>query len=297
MPGGPERCCDPHLPSPPASPRALPCIATEDSKQGSCFINWSQAKYSDLCSFASWQHVRHPPSDLDKPSRFAIWAQSASPGNRPGPHEELCIHTDGSFRPATAQGGWGAVLLKRQFGGSDKEGVLLGCSWGQYRDFHTLVPELDCQLDAHLMESLGLFWAAVMVIQLRHFGRVVFESDCQSALGAADGTCKIRDHPICRAMAAVHLCLRIVLPAPPQYCHVAGHSGFARNEMADALANYGPDGHQQLAPFCLDLRLWFERDADGFAWAPHAFLCKESPDSMPALVDDQIVWRPVIPAF
>ena len=139
----------------------------------------------------------------------------------------------------------------------DQEGSLIGRACGRYRDLRDFFRELDCKLDAHLMESLGLFWAAVMVLQLRHVGSECFESDCQSAIDAAKGVCKTRAHPICRVMAALHLCLRIALPLPPRYVHVSGHPGIARNVLANALADYGADGNQMLPPFQLDLGLWF----------------------------------------
>ena len=264
---------------------------------GSCRVNWSQAKQIDLFTFASWLHLQQPPPELDKPERFVDWVQAGTPLSRPGPLEELCVHTDGSFRASSQQAGWGAVLLKREASSTSVEGTLIGCAWGSCEDFHSLLPALRHELDAHLMESLGLFWAAVMVIQLRHFGPVVFESDCQSAIDAARGVCKTRDHPFCQAMAALHFCLKVMLPEPPRYAHIAGHSGLARNELADALANFGADGHMGLAPFQLDLGLWFHGQTDGFAWAPLAFLCKEAPSCLPEFKDGLIEWTTGIPSF
>ena len=266
------------------------------NEQGTCQVNWSQAKYSDLLSFAPWSRLRSIPDGLDRPDRFGEWVRSQQLGVRPGPHEELCVHSDGSFDPATMQGGWGIVFVKRDKTCDPCSDVFLGCAWGSYDVLRPFLAPMQHMLDAHLMEALGLFWAAVAVLQLRFFGQVCFESDCQSALFSAQGVYKTRQHPICRATVAVHLCVRISMPAPASYVHVPGHEGTARNELADALARHAKCGGGS-GPFQLTSALWFDGDSDGFAWAPFAFMCRESPDCFPGFSHGLIHWHASLPAF
>ena len=264
---------------------------------GSCKVNWSQDKMEDLLTFMPWNLLRAAPDGLEKPWRFNEWLKGQQLGVRPSPEEELCVHADGSFDPNTRQAGWGLVFSKRRKDSPNDDGVFLGCAWGSYSAFAPFLSAFQHALDAHLMEALGLMWAAIAILQLRFFGQVRFESDCQSAITSAQGTSKTRQHPICKAMAALHLCIRIAMPFSPQYSYVPGHCGTARNELADALARLGANGPTCVCPISLTVSSWFDQDLDGFAWAPHFFMCRERPHCMPLFSGNEIRWDPTVPAF
>ena len=281
----------------PIAPPPSEALGDKDLPRGQCQVNWSDAKQQDLLSFLPWSSLRPAPQGLEKPDRFQSWIAGCTIHVRPSPEEELCIHSDGSFVPGSTVAGWGLVFSKRPAGALDSEGTFIGCAWGSYASVAPFFEQLQHMLDAHLMEVAGLMWAAVAVMQLRYFGRVTFESDCQSALSSAKGMGRTRQHPLCRAMAALHMCVRVSMRDTPSYSYVPGHSGTSRNELADALAHFGSHHPGSEGPLQLQLPLWFQNDPDGFAWAPHAFLCREQPNCMPDFAQGLIQWEARIPEF
>ena len=281
----------------PSLPPPLEDTAAQDFPRGRSQVNWSDTKLQDLLSFLPWSHLRRTPPGLERPDRFRSWIDGGLLHVRPSPAEELCIHSDGSFVPGSSVAGWGLVFSKRPAGASGHDGMFIGCAWGSYASVAPFFGQMQHMLDAHLMEVTGLMWAAIAVLQLRYFGRVAFESDCQSALLSAKGMGKTRQHPLCRAMAALHMCVRISMADAPAYLYVPGHCGTSRNELADALAHFGSHHPDSEGPFRIQLPLWFQDDHDGFAWAPHAFLCREHPQCMPGFVGGSLHWEARVPDF
>ena len=198
------------------------------------------------------------------------------------PHHNgsLLCYTDGSFFPAKNASkealGWAFILIC-------PETHRLVCSTGPVPDW--AVAESD-RASAFLAECFALLMAYLCTaINFAQFN-VVFRSDCQAAIGIAEGHMTPQSGGVPQAIANAAVFRRSILPSRDQIQYVPGHSGHVFNEIVDRLAKQGA----RLPRFCpvpdssLDvLTTWIRQGGVRLAWAATALRSLAGDLSLPPL--------------
>ena len=258
-------------------------------ESGRAEIPWTTQQHADVWRFVPFSHLRDPPQGLPAAQRFLSWIQHAGHKIPPCPDATLLVTSDGSYVPESGKAGWGIVF---SVGGKGKDGkhagIFVGCDFADVALLAELLGVRWESLDPYLAEVVGLFWAAISIIQLRFHGRAIFRCDCVPALHGLAGFHSMKEHPFCVCARAVHMSLSCLLRDKPAYVHIKGHEGDALNKLADALAGFGGASGGRCSVFLLDRTCWPSQADKLFCWLPHVAMTVAWPESLPRLDDGKL---------
>ena len=187
-------------------------------------------------------------------------------------------YTDGSFYPATAsleaKFGWAALFVE------PNQRVL---AWLCGSVPAWAVQEVSCP-SAYLAECFALLLAHMCVAMQFSDRQVTFYSDCQSAVGLAQGTMSFHTGAVPQALAHAALFRQSVTAQPGHVHYVPGHSGNIFNETVDFLAKLGA----QRGPFTFChyegdeiLTRWIQQGGARLPWAALALRCLANDPCLP----------------
>ena len=262
---------------------------------GQCLLPISDEMLRDLWKFVPFSLLSSPPENLKDTCAFRDWALQSTLRRSPAPDEVLVLTSDGSFFPDSLTAGWGITLSSRPASEDSGPGNLLGCLWGSFEPFQKFAQGALASMGAYLSEMIGLFWAAVVVLQTRWRSHVVIRCDNMAALDGASGKAACKEHILCHATRSLHLALYCCLGSKLVYSHVKGHQGDPANELADSLADYAVKGLHGYSGFGICIEDWMRDDALPLACLPHYFWSLRNPGAGPSLQDGVMSWDPQPP--
>ena len=287
-------CLDAYLPAYSSSSNPAQRFAID---HGQCLLPVSDDMLRDLWKFVSFAMLPFPPENLKDAHGFQCWVSHSTLRRSPAPDEVLVLTSDGSFFPDSLAAGWGITLSSRSIHDDSGPGTLLGCLWGSFEPFRKFAQEALATMGAYLSEMVGLFWAAIVVLQLRWRSHTMIRCDNIAALDGVSGKAACKDHLLCNATRSLHLALSCCLGSKLVYQHVRGHRGDPANELADSLADYGVMGHHGHCDFGICLDDWLREEALPLAWLPHYLWSLYNPGAGPSFEDGVMSWDPQPPAL
>ncbi|CAE7296601.1 unnamed protein product [Symbiodinium sp. CCMP2592] len=274
-------------------PSHVPCINLDS---GQCRLPITKSMWQDVLHRVPIACLDVTVDSLTGSHRFLHWHGEGFPGCFPADAHTICFTADGSFCPASGQGGWGVVVSVTTGDSPGLPGLFVGAFGGSTDEEWSLAADVTTPLDAYTAETIGLMWAGIAAFQLGFCGPHVFRCDNEAALGAAAGQCRSGDLSIWRACRGIHFGFRIWAASAPDYVHVKGHEGDPANELADALAEQGRQ-RQGYNPFSLVLPHWFRDDGHPFQWLPHLAWMHRRHMQAPSLYEDVMSWGDTIPGL
>ncbi|CAE7029298.1 unnamed protein product, partial [Symbiodinium sp. CCMP2456] len=260
-----------------------------DLEARQCLLPGTPAQTDWLLQRAPLSLLSGPPHGLNKPDRFAAWVAEGCVGRAPAPGELVVLTSDGSFQDSHGRVGWGLVVSLVESSTLLLPGQFVGCFYGDVTSLVGGESDGSRHRDAYSAEVAGLCWSAIASLQLAISCPVIFRSDCTSALAGAEGTVSMRSDNLCQAARCLHATASQASPAAVRYQHVPGHAGDFANELADALANHGADGHSLIDPLRFDVAM--TADLSFLQWLPHFCLSRRRGLEVPCLQHQVLRWN------